>query len=91
MSSDSYKGLGFLANLLKECESAEDVQAVLMVVLKLAAELKPIFQGFSRFVVELDIAAIKQYEEAGISREDAVILRTSTKTAVIKSLQAKKA
>ena len=53
---------------------------------KLGVELKPRLEALSHFVTELDIKAVQQMVESGLSPNQAVMLRTRFNTGVVKAL-----
>lgn len=84
------KGLEELAPVVAMLLAVKDSPAgkvYLDAVPQFAAILKPWIQDVSDFFTELDIAAVKKMEAAGISQENAVALqRTSIVYALLPSL-----
>lgn len=64
-----------VVQMLTAMKDTEDAQTIRAAIPELAEEFKPLFQGTSRFFVQMDIDAIKQMEDAGIERHYAVALR----------------
>ena len=53
---------------------------------KLGEELKPRLEAFSRFVTELDMKAIQQMVEGGLTPEQAVMLRGRFNINIVEAL-----
>lgn len=64
-----------LATLLMAVQALPEAQIIRQAIPALASEFKPWLQGMSEFSTRLDIAAIREMEAAGISQENAVMLR----------------
>lgn len=68
--------IGILTSLMTE-ENMTQISEVLAVGDVLAVSLKPKVEALSRFKTRLDIEAVKEMEAAGLTTEQAVMLRSS--------------
>lgn len=72
---DNMKEAAALMQLIADAKNSEDGQAILKNIDELAESLKPTLQAISRFSTQLEIDAIKQMLNAGLTADQAVALR----------------
>lgn len=63
------------------------VEKVVPLIGKAGSELRPLIEQLTDFSVDMQLRAITRYENAGMSREQAVLLTINTKAAVIDALK----
>lgn len=63
-----------LVDLLLKLKESPDVQEIVSTLPKLTATFTPLLDGLRRFSVQQDIDSIRQFEDVGLSKEQAIIL-----------------
>jgi hypothetical protein len=86
LNQEKLKEVAEVAEFLMTIKDTPEMQILFKAVFELAGEIKPIVQSVSRFITQTHIDAIKQMEEAGLSREQAIALRIHDNQAITQSL-----
>lgn len=71
--------------MLLNADELNMLNSLLELVDKLGEELKPRLEALSRFSTELDIRAIQQMVEGGLTQNQAVMLRTRFNIDLVKA------
>ncbi len=71
--------------MLLNADELNMLNSLLELVDKLGEELKPRLEALSRFLTELDIKAIQQMMEGGLTQNQAVMLRTRFNIDLVKA------
>lgn len=71
--------------MLLSADELNMLNSLLELVDKLGEELKPRLEALSRFLTELDIKAIQQMVEGGLTQNQAVMLRTRFNIDLVKA------
>ena len=79
-----------LATLAVLLEMSDEIKPVVALVIEkgaeFAAELKAPIENFSTFIVDNRISAIKQIEDAGFTREEAIVITSDMRVTLKESL-----
>lgn len=71
---ENLSDINALVDLLMKLKESPDVQKVVSAIPKLTATFKPLLDGLRQFAVQQDIDSIIQFEKAGLTKEQAIML-----------------